>query len=429
MTMLRSLTRLAIVGGGMLLVAALTYIVVAIGLPTAAGIGSDGRGTFAVIATGVLAFVLPRANPRLRRLASRWVFGHRVSPLDALTATSRRLSQAGRTTEALAEMASVVAAGTGALRCAVSLRVEGELVEVASYPADGDPTAADWSMPVTDGKEVVGVITVTTARPLTATERALVRDVAVRAGVALRNARLLVELDAAVGRTEALAIELAEARRALVARQDAERHAIERTLHDEAQQYLVALLVTLQRAARTAAKDAAGSPEDAGKVATLLAEADRLHREVTEMLAAVADDVEPWSPATVGIEAALRAHTERLRLPVQITVDGALDVDDDVAHGVYYACLEAIHNALKHGRPTSVAVNVRRHEDEIAFAVRDDGAGFDPEDGRSGGGGTGLTGMARRLEMLGGTLSVQSRPGEGTLVTGRMPLDRMVVPA
>jgi signal transduction histidine kinase len=87
---------------------------------------------------------------------------------------------------------------------------------------------------------------------------------------------------------------------------------------------------------------------------------------------------------------------------------------------VYYCCLEAMQNAAKHSGG-SVAVSIRRGVDELSFSVRDDGAGFDPALTRRG---VGMRSMAERVTSLGGSLEVRSSPGDGTLVSARLPLTR-----
>jgi signal transduction histidine kinase len=89
---------------------------------------------------------------------------------------------------------------------------------------------------------------------------------------------------------------------------------------------------------------------------------------------------------------------------------------------VYFCVLEAMHNAAAHARAKSVQVLVADSGDEITFEVRDDGFGFDP--GRSTR--SGLTHMADRLEAMDGSLLVDSSPGHGTRVLGRIPASELV---
>ncbi len=93
--------------------------------------------------------------------------------------------------------------------------------------------------------------------------------------------------------------------------------------------------------------------------------------------------------------------------------------DPDVEAAVYFCCLEAIQNAGKHaGAGAHVTVSVDYVDGELRFAVRDDGAGFDPV---AAGDGHGFTNMADRLGAFGGTLHVDSELDSGTTVEGRIP--------
>jgi signal transduction histidine kinase len=86
---------------------------------------------------------------------------------------------------------------------------------------------------------------------------------------------------------------------------------------------------------------------------------------------------------------------------------------------VYFCALEAMQNIAKYARASSASVRIGRSNGHLGFEVSDDGVGFDPG---ATGYGTGLQGMADRLDALGGTLSVRSAPGAGTTIEGRLPV-------
>ena len=86
---------------------------------------------------------------------------------------------------------------------------------------------------------------------------------------------------------------------------------------------------------------------------------------------------------------------------------------------MYFSTLEALQNVAKYAEATSAAIHLRQDADALTFEVRDDGRGFDPEATSYG---TGLQGMADRLAALDGTVTVTSRPGNGTSVVGRIPM-------
>jgi len=121
-----------------------------------------------------------------------------------------------------------------------------------------------------------------------------------------------------------------------------------------------------------------------------------------------------------GLTAALRAAAGRSPLDVEIVDAGdSARYPADVEAAVYFCCLEALQNAAKYAGEAHVTVHVREDEGKLVFDVADDGAGFDPS-GRSSG--AGFTNMNDRLGAIGGTLRVDAAPGEGTRVSGAIPL-------
>jgi signal transduction histidine kinase len=91
----------------------------------------------------------------------------------------------------------------------------------------------------------------------------------------------------------------------------------------------------------------------------------------------------------------------------------------DVEATVYFCVLEALQNVQKYAAATCVIVRLQATRDILSFEVTDDGAGFDTATARTG---TGLTNMGDRLDALGGTVMVTSRPGAGTSVRGDLPV-------
>jgi signal transduction histidine kinase len=91
----------------------------------------------------------------------------------------------------------------------------------------------------------------------------------------------------------------------------------------------------------------------------------------------------------------------------------------EVEAAVYFCSLEALQNAAKYSRATSVTVCLRQDDGLLSFAVTDDGGGFDSARVRYG---SGLQGIADRLSALGGSLDVESEPGAGATVTGHLPV-------
>jgi histidine kinase/DNA gyrase B/HSP90-like ATPase len=123
--------------------------------------------------------------------------------------------------------------------------------------------------------------------------------------------------------------------------------------------------------------------------------------------------------ADQGLAAALEAQVRRS--PVQVTVDsdGIGRYSREVEAAMYFCALEALNNVSKYADATSVHVSLSEDGDDVQFRIRDDGRGFDPALTNYG---TGLQGMADRLDTIGGTLEVRSEHGAGTTVVGRIPV-------
>ena len=99
-------------------------------------------------------------------------------------------------------------------------------------------------------------------------------------------------------------------------------------------------------------------------------------------------------------------------------VDGIGRYDQQVEATVYFCALEALQNVAKYAEATSAVVRLEEADGWLTFQIRDDGRGFEPGSAR----GSGLQGMADRLDAIGGRLEVESRPGAGTLIRGLIPL-------
>jgi signal transduction histidine kinase len=92
----------------------------------------------------------------------------------------------------------------------------------------------------------------------------------------------------------------------------------------------------------------------------------------------------------------------------------------DVESAVYFCALESLNNVAKYAEASRAVVRLAKSNGHLTFIVTDDGRGFDPDSNMNG---TGLQGMADRLDAIGGTFDVTSAPGTGTTVTGRVPVD------
>lgn len=132
----------------------------------------------------------------------------------------------------------------------------------------------------------------------------------------------------------------------------------------------------------------------------------------------------PESLECEGLVAALTRQVAVLRARYKLTVEPSLDEEPDLSlekkQALYRIAQEALHNIVKHARASSVTLRLTKQEEEIILEVRDNGKGFDPS--RPFPGHLGIRSMQERVTKMGGTLGIESLPGQGTCVRVRVPL-------
>lgn len=204
--------------------------------------------------------------------------------------------------------------------------------------------------------------------------------------------------------------ELRASRARIVQAADAERQRLGRDLHDGAQQRLVRVMLAL----KLTAGELDGAVGEAGRarLADAVAEVDEAIAELRDLV----NGIHPSILATRGLAAAVDSLTARLPLVVTVDVDDTRWPEAFEA-AAYFVVAEALTNVIKHAGATEAVVRVRERDGHLCIEVADDGRG-----GASLDGGTGLRGLADRLEATDGRLSVRSAPGEGTRVRAAIPL-------
>jgi signal transduction histidine kinase len=140
--------------------------------------------------------------------------------------------------------------------------------------------------------------------------------------------------------------------------------------------------------------------------------------EALEDLRDLARGIYPPLLADKGLAAALEAQARKSPIPVGVEPDGVGRYPQAVESAVYFSVLEALNNVAKYAEASAATVRLRQEDGQLTFAVVDDGRGFDPS---ATGYGTGLQGMADRLDAIGGRIDVRSEPGKGTTVIGLVP--------
>jgi signal transduction histidine kinase len=206
--------------------------------------------------------------------------------------------------------------------------------------------------------------------------------------------------------------ELQESRARIMASADRERQRIERDLHDGAQQSLVALRIRLELAGEHLRE----SPPQAER---LLVDLGAQIDEALEQVRSLARGVYPSLLADRGLRDAIRAAGSRN--PVRTTVDmnGVGRYSPEVETAMYFCCLEAMQNAIKHANGVETIAVSFTAGDVLRFEVCDDGAGFAPDAVLPG---AGLANMRDRLAAVGGVLEINTAPGAGTSIAGTVPL-------
>jgi signal transduction histidine kinase len=368
-----------------------------------------------LLAAGGVALAFQPARDRLQRLANRVVYGRRATPYDALAVLSRRVAETAPSQMLLNDMVRATCDALGVRSACLWLNSGEDLRPVAAWPHDGNhqtpsrPSAAGsplCTLPVQHEGRLLGAISVTVppGRSLSAADRRLLGDVANQAGLVFRNLGLTADL---MTRLE----ELRESRRRLVTAQEEERRRLERDLHDGAQQHLFGLKVGIHEARALIHADSV-----AAGVALERLEEDA--DDALRMVRALARGVSPPLLAAQGLAAALNARARSTTIDVRVSTDGVGRYPADMEAAVYFCCSEALQNAVRHARASTVRIRLAQEGDELAFAVEDDGGGFDAGSAPKG---AGLQNMRDRVDVVGGTLDIVLLPEGGTVVRGRVP--------
>ena len=238
-----------------------------------------------------------------------------------------------------------------------------------------------------------------------ALEPGIVQAAATYAVALLENSRLVAELQLSVR-------ELAESRGRILSVGVQARRRIERDLHDGAQQRLVALRTYL-------ALESDRLRDRSASIADTLAKLGNDVEETIDEVRSIARGIYPSLLADGGLDEALRAAALGAPIPARVDSDGVGRYGPEIETTIYFACVEALQNAVKHGHgATGVWISLS-DTGSLRFEVRDDGVGFSEPVTP----GAGLTNIRDRLAALGGLVTIESTPGEGTRVAGIVPVN------
>jgi signal transduction histidine kinase len=265
------------------------------------------------------------------------------------------------------------------------------------------------------GGEVAGALVAVGTRPFDDDARRLLATFSSHVAIAVANARAvgaeLARVQEAARREAAVVRERAagESVHRAIEAQEAERARLARELHDEAGQALTALAVHL----RALEEDVpAGALRD--RVVELRGQVGAASTALREL----ATRLRPSGLGEGGLEAAIAEQAERVRATAGIEVEVDLrgletDLPEDVQIALYRAVQEALTNVVRHSAAESVSIVATAQDERIRLVVDDDGRGFDPAAPTER---LGLAGIRERVELLGGTLRVESSPDAGTAV-------------
>ena len=386
------------------------YALIVVGLGSLIDQAEEPNLWLSVGAIAIIAVLFEPIHSRVRRLANQLIYGERATPYAVLAQLSARFSTSEAGQEALAELAKVVASGTGAAETVVWVRIGDQFRAVAAWPEAAHPAHdrgavddldSDLAVPVLDGVEVVGAIAVEKARGEVVTEpdRSLVADVAAGAALVMRNIRLNDELSE---RAE----QLRASRRRLVAAHDSERHRLERDLHDGAQQQIVALKVKLGLARAVAERE--GAAEVARHIEGLADES----QEVVDEMRVVARGLYPPLLEAEGLRAALGAVPRSVSIPLDVEVDGIGRYPRPIEETVYFCVLETVENAVQSGA-RGVAVSVTAESSALRVEINHDGRTSESD----------VAAVLDRVDALGGSTSVEAMNGARNRVVTMIPVD------
>lgn len=215
----------------------------------------------------------------------------------------------------------------------------------------------------------------------------------------------------------------------VISAQDDERRRIARELHDDTGQALTGLLVGLRT------MELCRALPEALELAQQLRD---IAAESLEGLRALVAGLHPGILDDVGLFAAVTRHARQVSrlhgIEIEVRVLGGKSngMSPLVQNTIYRVLQESLTNVVRHAEARRVTVRLARDRGGIELRVRDDGKGIRPKPlarGKGSARGLGLRGMRERAELLGGSLRVESRPGEGTTVSCRVPLDGLLVSA
>jgi signal transduction histidine kinase len=394
-----------------LLAVFITAVYVAIVVGIGQLVGTTSSPALSIAATVVVAVLFQAVRERVRRLANRLVYGERATPYEVMAGFSARVADAPSTDEVLPQMAEAAGRGVGAVEASVRVRLPGgrdRIERWSSFGAPAERVGEPWTVPIAHQGETIGEVTVLKAAndPLTPAEQELLSDLSAQAGLALHNVRLTEELAIRLAELDVQAAALRVSRERLVTARDAQRRGLQRDIHEGPERQLIDIGRNLS------------SVERPDQIDPLIKQAN----DTLEGLRDLARGIFPPLLAEQGVVAALSAHIRKVGANATVEASDAFRArrfDPDTEACIYFCCLQAIQNVIRHAGNAPAVVRLDLDGDAITVEIRDEGRGFDVAATPPG---MGLEIVQDRVDALDGTLEVTSAPSHGTTVSIRIPV-------
>ena len=382
-------------------------VVTVLGGAFLAGVGAVGRASDrslgSMLAGGVVALLVLPLAVFMWRLVQRVVYGDRDLPR-RIVADLRRLDPTAAPEQALTEVLTLLARR---LRLSYAAIEDAPTGDVSVGVRQRVPVTVDLVV----GEASLGRLSLETDEsrdPFGPGDRRLLEDVGAQVGTLVQAV--------------AMSSELQRSRQRLVMAQEEERRRLRRDLHDGLGPSLATIAMRLE-STRDLVRD---DPDEAAAAIDRLA--DLAREEIAEVRRLV-DGLRPPALDQLGLVTALRQRAEegtvtarsgRHRLHWRVEADGEIDpLPAAVEVAAYRIVLEAVTNAIRHSNAETCIVRLRREDGTLVVVVRDDGTGLVAAPRL----GVGLTSMRERAEELGGSCTVTSGEGAGTVVEARLPVD------
>jgi signal transduction histidine kinase len=377
------------------------YVLVVGGLSTLLQV--RGGLIISLLATGLIAVLFQPLRSRLQSAVNRMMYGERDDPYRIISNLGEHLEATLVPDAILPEIVETVALALRLPYVAIELQDGDQVRQTASY---GNPVDPAFRIPLHYQQDTIGQLLLASRSPgesFSSADRKLLDDLARQIGVAAHAVRLSADLQ--------------RSRERLVLAQEEERRRLARELHDSVSQALYGISLGVHTAQMQLDRDPKQLAETLDYVLELSEAA------LIEMRALIFE-LRPESLESEGLVTALNkqalAMQARQNIVVQTDLGEEPDIPLEVKQDLYRIAQEALHNTVKHAHASHVELRMDQVSRMVTVEVCDNGKGFDTS--ASFPGHLGLHSMQERVKSLGGELSIESAPGQGTCIRAQVPV-------